>query len=82
MLLLLEEIVGTNRVIFPTSLIGKVIEEEPQRPETAQAGAKKVMDRLVHSYYCPGMKKDVQLQLHPSLPETNYTILPSGNARS
>ena len=63
MLVLREEVDGTNRVIVPTSLIGEVIEEAHQGPGTAHEGVKKVLELLVHSYYWPGMKRDVQLQL-------------------
>ena len=49
--------------IVPTSLIGEVIDEAHQGPGTAHEGVKKVLERLVHSYYWPGMKRDVQLQL-------------------
>ena len=50
-------------MIVHTSLIGEVIEEAQQVPRTAQEGGKKVLERLVHSYYWQGMKKDVQLHL-------------------
>ena len=63
MLVLREEIDGTNRVIVPTSLIGEVIEEAHQGFGTAHDGVKNMLERLVHSYYWPGMKRDVQLQL-------------------
>ena len=63
MLVLREEIDGTNRVIVPTSLIGEVIDEAHQWLGTAHEGVKKVLERLVHSYYWPGMKRDVQLHL-------------------
>ena len=63
MLVLREEVDGTNRVIVPTSLIGELIEEAHQGPGTAHEGVKKVLESLVHSYYRPGMKRDVQLQL-------------------
>ena len=60
-----EVVDGTNRVNVHTSNIGEVIEEAHQGPGTAHEGAKKVLERLVPSYYWPGMKKDVQLQLAP-----------------
>ena len=63
MLLLREEIERTNRVIVPTSLIGEEIEEAYQGPGIGHEGVKKVLERLVHSNYSPGMKKDVQLQV-------------------
>ena len=63
MLVLREEIDGTNRVIVPTSLIREVIDEAHQGPGTAHEDVNKVLERLVHSYYWPGMKRDVQLQL-------------------
>ena len=63
MLVLREESDGTNRVIVPTTVIGEVIEVGHQGPGTAHAGVKQVLERLVHSYYWPAMKRDVQLQL-------------------
>ena len=59
--MLREESDGTNRVIVPTSLIGEAIEEAHQGPGTAHEGVKKVLERLVHSYYWPEMKRDVQV---------------------
>ena len=50
-------------MIVPTSLIGEVIEEAYQGPGMAHEGVKKVLERLVHSYNLPGMKRDVQLRL-------------------
>ena len=63
MLVLREEVEEPNRVIGPTSHIGPVLEEAHQGPGTAQEGAKKVLKRLVPSYYWPRMKRGVQLQL-------------------
>ena len=63
MLVLREEIDGTNRVIVTTSLIGEVIEEAHQGTRTAHQGVKKVLESLEHSYYWAGMKRNVQLQL-------------------
>ena len=62
-LLLREEIDGTKRVIVPISLLGELIEEGHQGPDTAHEGVKKVLERLVHSYYWPGLKRDVQLKI-------------------
>ena len=53
MLVIREEIDGTNRVIVPTSLIGQVIEEAHQWPGTAHESVKKVLQRLVNSYCWP-----------------------------
>ena len=53
MLVLPEEVDGTKRVIVPTSLIGEVIDDANQRPGTAHGCVKKVLERLVHSYYWP-----------------------------
>ena len=55
MLVWREEIDGTNRIIVPTSLIGEVIEEADQGPGTAHEGVNKVLNRVVNSYYWPGM---------------------------
>ena len=65
MLVLREDIHGTNRLFVPTSIIGEVIAEAQQRRGTAHEVLKKVLERLVHSYYWPGMKRDVQIQLAP-----------------
>ena len=51
MLVRREDVEETNRVIVPTSLIGEVIEEAHQGPESAHESVKKVVQRLVHSYY-------------------------------
>ena len=40
-MLVLREEVGTNRMIVPTSLIGKVIEVANEGPGTAKEGVKK-----------------------------------------
>ena len=51
MLVLREEFDGTNRVIVPSSLFREVIREAHQGPGTEHEGAKKLLVRLVHSYY-------------------------------
>ena len=50
-------------MIVTTSLIGEVIDEPHQGPGTANEGVMKVFERLVHSYYWTGMKRDLQVQL-------------------
>ena len=48
MLVLREAVEGTIRVIIPASIIGEVIHEALQGPGTAQEGARKVLERLLH----------------------------------
>ena len=62
MLVIRVEVDRTNRVFLPNVLICEVIEEEHQGLGTAQGGAKKMMERLMHSSYWPGMMKDVPKQ--------------------
>ena len=53
---------GQSELSFPPRFLGLVIEEDHQGPGMAHEGAKKVIERLVHPYSWPGMKKDVQFQ--------------------
>ena len=48
MLLLGEEIDGTNQVILPNSLIGDVMEEADQGTGTVLEGFMKVLECLLH----------------------------------
>ena len=82
MLVLREDVDGTNRVIVPTSLIVEVIDEAHQGPGAAHEGVRKVPERLVYSYYWPGMKRDLQLQLATCPTWINFPALPKCCERS
>ena len=77
-----EVVDGTNRVNVHTSNIGEVIEEAHQGPGTAHEGAKKVLERLVPSYYWPGMKKMCNSSLHPALAAINSITIRRARDRS
>ena len=54
---------GSHRVIVPPALVEEVIDEAHQGVGTAHEGANKVFHRLLPSYFWPGMKRDIRLQL-------------------
>ena len=67
MLVLREDVEGINRVIVPTSVFGEEIEDAHHAPGRAVECANKLLERILHSYYWPGMTKDMPRQL-PTCP--------------
>lgn len=54
---------GQTESLFIQTHNDEVIEEPHPVPGTADDGVEKALERLVHSFCWPGMKRDVQIQL-------------------